>query len=70
MIGAPIATPVTTPEADTVAIKVLLLVQVPPAGVEFKVVVRPIHTEAIPVIEVGVPLTVTIAVAWQPVGRV
>jgi hypothetical protein len=56
-------TPVTSPEASTVATAVLLLLQVPPAGVLTSVVVEPSHTLIVPVIADGAVVTVTIVVA-------
>ena len=50
----------------TVALPLLLL-HVPPAGVEFNVVVNPTQTFNVPVILVGFELTVTIAMLIQPV---
>ena len=44
----------------------LLLVHVPPAGVEFNVVVKPTHTLVVPVSAVGFGLTVTGVVMIQP----
>ena len=65
-MAVPTLTPVTTPDPDpTVAIPVLPLVHVPPAGVEFNVVVVPEQTVAVPVIAVGAVLTVTVCIAWQ-----
>ena len=56
--------PVTFPEASTVAIVVLLLLQIPPLMVGASVVVAPGHTVVVPVITpaVGAGLTVTVAV--------
>lgn len=69
--GVPADTPVTTPVPGTTdPSDGLLLLQVPPAGVEFNVVVRPTHSLAIPVMFAGVGLTVTIIDAWQVVGKV
>jgi len=63
IVGIPAVTPPTIPVvAPTVASAVLLLVQVPPPGVEFKVVVSPAQTVLVPVIAVGVRLTVSIMV--------
>jgi len=47
---------------------VLLLLHVPPAGVEFSVVLSPTHTFSEPVIIVGFGLIVTVALTWQPVA--
>lgn len=55
MIAEPALTPVATPESEPiVATDVLLLVQLPPAGVAFKEVVKPEQTLNVPVIAVGV----------------
>ena len=68
MPGVP---PVTVPDAEPIlAIRLLLLVQVPPLTVLVRVVVRPVHTCVTPEIADGSGLTVTTAVAWQPVLRV
>ena len=48
----------------------LLLLHVPPAGVEFNVVVKPTHTFVVPVIVVGFEFTVTGVVIKQPVPSV
>ena len=45
----PVTTPVVNPLVYTVAIDVLLLLQLPPAVVSVKVMVRPAHTVAGPV---------------------
>ena len=59
--------PVTTPDAaPTVAVAVLLLVQVPPDGLLDTVVVLPMHKVESPVIADGALLTVTIAVREHP----
>jgi hypothetical protein len=68
-VTVPVATPVTTPALVTVALALLLLVHVPPV-VGDKVVVPPIHTEVLPVIDaVGLVLTVTVGdgLDWHPV---
>ena len=70
IVGAPAAIPLTTPDALTVAIVGLLLVHVPPEGVEDSVVVLPIQTEVTPLIAVGNPFTVAVVVAKQPLGSV
>ena len=54
--------PVTIPVADPTETLVLAVVQVPPAGVDNKVVVSPAHTLATPVIAVGNGLIVMEAV--------
>ena len=67
----PDATPVITPvEEPMVAIVVTPLVHVPPPVASLRVVVKPAQTVAIPVIDDGNGLTVTITVAKQPVERV
>jgi hypothetical protein len=63
-VGAPAATPVTTPALVTVAKAVLLLAHVPPV-VGDKLVVTPTHIAVAPVIEtVGKALTVTVGVVF------
>jgi hypothetical protein len=62
--------PPTTPNvASTVASEVLLLVHVP-AGVEFNVVVEPMHTLRVPPITEGNAFTVIGLDAVQPAGNV
>ena len=60
------------PVEDPIVALPLLLVHVPPAGVEFNVVVKPTHTFKLPVIVVGFGLTVTIVgvALIQPVPSV
>ena len=72
MINAvPANSPVTIPDDEPMmATVVLLLVHVPPAGVEFSVVVNPTQTVSVPVMFVGLALIVTIAVLIQPVASV
>ena len=66
-MAVPAVTPVTTPvEVFTVALPLLLL-HVPLAGVEFKLVVNPTHTTGLPVIVVGLALTLTV-VDVEPVN--
>jgi hypothetical protein len=48
--------------APTDAIVVLLLVQIPPDGVQLKVELEPVHTAAKPVMELAPKLTVTVTV--------
>jgi hypothetical protein len=48
----------------------LLLLQVPPPGVEPNAVVSPTHTLSVPVIVDGIALTVTVVAVLQPVGNV
>jgi hypothetical protein len=54
----------------TVAIAILLLLQVPPVVPSLNVVVKPTQTDAIPVIAAGTGFTVTTAVCLQPVDNV
>ena len=71
IVDVPATEPVTTPDVDNAIVALpLLLVQVPPAGVEFNVVVKPIHTFGVPVIIVGLSFTVTTVVMMQPVPNV
>ena len=70
MVDVPNVLPVTTPVDGSMLALPLLLVHVPPAGVELSVVVRPTHITGVPVIVVGFGLTVTIAVLIQPVPSV
>ena len=63
----PLATPVTTPDALTVAIDGLPLDQVPPGKISLKVVVEPAQTVVVPIIAgggVGSGLTVTEVVVY------
>ena len=71
IVDVPATEPVITPdEGRPIVALPLLLVQVPPAGVEFNVVVKPIQTVGVPVNVVGLSLTVTTAVTIQPVPNV
>ena len=67
IIDVPAVTPVTIPVDDPTVALPLLLLHVPPAGVEFNVVVKPTQTLKTPVIAVGFGFTVTMAVLIQPV---
>ena len=59
MVGTPADTPVTTPvDEPTVAIAVLLLLQVPPVVASLIIIEEPVHTVVRPVIGEGVGLTV------------
>lgn len=60
----------TTPVLLTLPAAGLLLLHVPPVGVDANVVVYPVHTVSEPVIAEGVALTVIGFVAMQPVGNV
>ena len=62
MVNVPAATPVTTPVVLIVATEVLLLLHVPPAVASVKLVVNPIHTDAVPVMVAGKGLTVAVVV--------
>ena len=74
MVADPAATPVTTPEALTVATAVLLDDQVPPAVASASVVVEPTQTLVVPVIAAttGRALTVTpvVTAVVQPLAFV
>ena len=61
--------PVTIPVDDPTIALMLLLVQVPPEGVEFKVVVNPTQTSGVPVIIDGLGLIVITVLSKQPVGK-
>src|SRR5258708_7833975 len=52
-VVVPADTPVTTPFASTVVTALLLLLQLPPAGLLLSVVVLPTHTDVVPVIAAG-----------------
>jgi len=66
MVKVPALTPVTSPVLSTVALAVLLLVQVPPSAVLVSCVVEPAQTAELPAIAEGVIVTVTVAMAGQP----
>ena len=70
IVTVPLLTPVTTPALFTVAVAMLLLLQLPPDALLNNVVVLPGHTSANPLIEGGSEFTVTTAVVKQPVGNV
>ena len=57
-IAVPVEIPVTTPDVLTVAILLLLVVQVPLTVASESVVIAPAHTDAVPVITAGCILTV------------
>ena len=67
MVSCPGPTPVTKPEVPIVATLVLLDVQTPPTELSDIVVVSCRHNVFFPVMTFGVGLTVTMAVAIQPV---
>ena len=59
--------PDTIPDAEpTLAMAGALLDHVPPATASLNVVVRPEHTDVIPVIAAGNTFTVTVRIAMQP----
>ena len=66
MVLVPAVTPVTTPLAAIVAMAVVPLVQVPPAGVPVRAVDDPSHTVSVPSIGLGSGVTVTTVVLLQP----
>jgi len=70
IVDMPAESPETTPEVLTVPTAGLLLLHVPPPGVAFNVVVLPIHTFIVPVIEAGAVFTVNGLIAKQPVANV
>ena len=70
MLVVPKPTPVTTPDAFTVAIDGSIPSHMPPVDVVLSVVVSPSHTVAVPVIVAGSGFTTTVAVVKQPVGSV
>jgi hypothetical protein len=64
IVAVPCAIPVTVPdELPTVAIEVLLLLQLPPVELLVSVVVEPVHKDAVPPIDAGAANTVTTLVA-------
>ena len=71
ILAVPVDTPVTDPEAFTVATKVALLDHEAPPGVASdKMVTPPVHTVVFPVIATGAVLTLIEVVVKQPVPRV
>jgi hypothetical protein len=66
MIQVPAETPVTRPVASTVAIAVLLLLQVPPIVASFKLLVAPTQALGVPVMAAGAVLTDTTVDARVP----
>jgi hypothetical protein len=61
--------PVTVPPGSTVATLTLPLLHTPPGVASLNVVDKPSHMVVFPVISDGNALTVTVAVAVQPVGK-
>ena len=71
MIVVPAAIPVAIPvPGPIVATNGLPLPQVPPGVASANVVVKPTHTDSVPVMAAGNGFTVTMAVLIQPVGKV
>lgn len=67
MVALPGAIPVTVPfDTSTVATLLLLLLHVPPATELLNDKFCPAHTDELPVIDAGVPVTFTLAVAFVP----
>ena len=66
MLTTPEVIPVTRPEALTVAMATLPLVQLPPGSVLLRAVVPPIQAVCDPVIPAGAGLTVIVVVAVHP----
>jgi len=64
-MAVPAAKEVTCPVELTFATEPVLLLQLPPAGVQLRVFVIPIHPESKPVIPVGVAFTVIILAERQ-----
>src|ERR1700744_1579182 len=62
IVPAPVSTPDTTPEEETLAVELLLL-QVPPAVASLNEVLEPTHRLPTPIIAEGKGLTVTSNVA-------
>ena len=71
IVSIPIVTPVTTPSFVTVALA-LFPDHIPPVIVSDKVIVESGHTSGAPVIvpAKGNGLTVTLAIAMHPAGKV
>jgi hypothetical protein len=66
MVLVPTVTPVTFPDPSTVALLVLLLLQVPPAVASVKAIVVPAHSDVAPEIPPKFGFTVTTNEAVQP----
>ena len=66
IVEVPAIDPVTIPVDEPIVALPLLLLQVPPAGTEFNVVVKPTQTVFPPVIVVGLAFTLTTVVIKQP----
>ena len=68
-VAVPADSPVITPVGPATFMSPLVLLHVPPAGVELRLVVKPTHTVSVPVTVVGLGFTVAIAVTIQPEPR-
>ena len=66
----PALPPNTTPDGDTAATELLLLLQLPPVLAFVKEVDEPEHTFSTPLIGAGKGFTVTVVERIQPVGKV
>lgn len=67
IFAVPALPPATTPEVElTFAVPDALLVHTPPDGVLFNVVVSPTHTVFVPVIALGLAVTVNVCVEKHP----
>jgi hypothetical protein len=65
IVATPVLIPVTTPEDDTAAIAVLLVVHIPPVGEPVNVIDEPVQTVLLPVIDAE-PLIAIVRVALHP----
>jgi hypothetical protein len=63
----PVIMPVPVP---IVAVVVLAVLQAPPVVISLSVAVRPVHMRVVPLMAAGCGLTVTVAVAAQPLASV
>ncbi len=66
-MATPGVVPLTTPDASTLATDALLLLQVPPADVQARVMVLPTQTLVVPLMAAGADDTVATTVRLQPV---
>ena len=67
MVAIPGVVPLTTPAASTLVTVASLLLHVPPADVQARLMVLPTHTLVVPVIDAGADDTVAITVRLHPV---
>lgn len=66
IVAVPAPAPVTVPELEPmVAIPELLLVHIPPVGVQLSKVVNAVHTVVVPDIDPGADVTLTVFVEKQ-----